>query len=237
MSAPSTTLAQAATLVAARLMDSQNRVWTATELKVWVVRAHGMFVADTRCLWTANEYNDVANTGTMSVPSDLLKLTAVTWDYYPIPKVRMVDMVRREPNWRTKTGAVEAFMVDGDGAGIIRKIYTPAANATNKFGLEYYQAANALTGDSSILNILDWMVKYVVYYACFMALSREGEGQDLVLAAHYNLRYKKGVKMVKDMVSAVNAYLMTTVGSSSQTMPSFGYRLPPNYGRVEGRRR
>lgn len=233
----STTLAQAAVLVAAKLADASNRVWTSTELKILVARGHDMLVSETRCLWTANEYNDVSGTGTMSVPSDLLKLTAVTWDYVKIPKVRMIDLVRREPGWRTKTGNVEAFMVDGDGVGTIRKVYTPSANATNKFGLEYYQSANSLTSDSTVLNILDWMVKYVVYYACFAALSREGEGQDLVLATHYHTRYKRGVKVIKDMVSSVNAYSKTIVGSNTQTLPSFGYRLPANYGRVEGRRR
>ena len=232
-----TTLAQLATLIASRLCDPENKVWTNTELKIHGIRGHGEFVSDTRCLWTSNDYDDAVGVGTMDLPDDLLQLTSVIWDYVPIPKVRMIDMVRREPYWRTQTGNVEAYMVDGDGVGVIRKIHAPSANATDKFTLEYYQSANILTSDGTALNILDWMVKYVVYYACFLALSREGEGQDLTLAAHYMKRYKKGVTTVKNLVSSVNAYKQTIVGSNYRALPSFGYRLPANYGRVEGRRR
>ncbi len=231
----STTLAQAASLVASRLCDPSARVWTSLELKAYVKGGHSKLVSDTRPLWAANDYNDVAGTATATLPTDMLKLTAVTWDYTAIPKVRMVDLVRREPGWRTKQGNVEAWMVDGDGVGVIRKVYTPSVNATGKFGLEYYVAANSLSSDSTQLNIVDWMVKYVVYYACFMALSREGEGQDLVLGAHYFERYKKGVKTIKNMVAEVNAYNMTVVGAVDRALPSFGYRLPANYGRVTRR--
>jgi len=113
----STTLLQAATKVATRLADSNNLVWTATELKQWVKKAHRKFVSDTRVLWTSNLYDDVAGTGTMNLPSDLLLLTAVTWASYSIPNRRAVDLIRRDPNWRTMTGDVQAYCVDGDGVG------------------------------------------------------------------------------------------------------------------------
>lgn len=231
----STTLAQAATLVADKLMDGSGVIWTPAELKVYVKRAHRRLVADTKVLWTDNLYDDDIGNGTMDVPSDLLLLTAVTWDSYPIPAVRMIDLVRREPGWLTKTGNVEAYCMDGDGVGTIRKVYIPAADATDKFGLEYYQSAKTLSADGTAFELLDWMIKYVVYYACYVALSREGDGQDLVLANHYMERYAKGVITLKDMVSSVNAYRMTVLGSASEALPSFGYRLPANYGRKVGR--
>ncbi len=73
---------------------------------------------------------------------------------------------------------------------------------------------------------------YVRHYAQARALEREGEGQDLALAAHYQSRYEAGIKRMLRRQQAM-AYQQKVVlgGRPSILVKKPMARLPWQYGK------
>lgn len=224
-------------LIEDRVSDPNHLLWSVETIYMAARKAVKRLVADTRILWTEEYFDDVAGTALETLPSYFLFLTAATWDYTNLPIIRSVDLIRSEPDWDSKQGDVQAAVFDGDGSQYIRRVYIPSVNAADKFGLEFYRTVASPAAIEDEVGLLDWTLKYVVYYACWLLLNMEGEGQDVVTALHYKKRYEMGVELVKGLVSTCVPYEQVVHGSVAKIAPGFGYRLPPNFGRIERGRR
>jgi hypothetical protein len=74
---------------------------------------------------------------------------------------------------------------------------------------------------------------YVRHYAQARALEREGEGQDLALAAHYQSRYEAGIKRMLKRQHAMAYQQKIVMGGRPSIMGKKPMvRLPWNYGKV-----
>lgn len=78
----------------------------------------------------------------------------------------------------------------------------------------------------------DRWVKYVEFGAMAKALEKEGPGQDLKLAAHFNQRFLLGISRAKALTADVLQQRVGRIGSRTDLggqRPALA-KLPPNYG-------
>lgn len=114
----------------------------------------------------------------------------------------------------------------GDQWGVIVGVYKETSNMR----MEYRRRGAELT-DSQPFEIPDRYTVYVRHYAQARALEREGDGQDLELAAHYDARYKAGVQRMLKRKQAVQFQRKYVIGGNAdrpQRQPLV--RLPWQYG-------
>jgi hypothetical protein len=74
--------------------------------------------------------------------------------------------------------------------------------------------------------------KYVLFYAMAKALKRDGPGQDVKLASHYEDRFEVGVQRMLKRLARINSSRVGQFGTTSDAR-SFGLgdpQLPYNYG-------
>lgn len=91
--------------------------------------------------------------------------------------------------------------------------------------VEVYRLGRPLT--RAPFEIPDAFVKYIVYYAMAQCLKREGPGQDLKLANHFQMRYELGVAQIIEMKRKNQSEKVTAMGSISATAgQSFGLGHP-----------
>ncbi len=74
---------------------------------------------------------------------------------------------------------------------------------------------------------------YVRHYAQARALEREGEGQDLALAAHYQSRYEAGIKRMLRRQQAMQYQQKVVLGGLPSILGKKPMaRLPWQFGKV-----
>ncbi len=122
---------------------------------------------------------------------------------------------------------VDGQFAMGDLFGIIVGFYRDAGNVR-------YEYRRRGTNDGCLeLELADRYQTYVRHYAMSRALEREGDGQDLELAAHYQLRYEAGVQRMLRRKTAMNFQRKFVLGgrpSAGAKLPMS--RLPWQYGEV-----
>jgi hypothetical protein len=113
--------------------------------------------------------------------------------------------------------------------GIPRRLYSDTKNTR----VEYFRLGN-LTDDQ--IEVPDRFVKYVEFYAQAKALERDGPGQDLKLAAHFDGRFVDGVRRMVARLADNRRARVATIGSVGRipTVPALA-RLPYRYGRATRR--
>lgn len=115
----------------------------------------------------------------------------------------------------------------GDPWGIIVGVYSDTSN------LRYEYRRRGVDLSIECFEIPSRYVTYVRHYAQARALEREGDGQDLDLAAHYDIRYAAGVaRMLKrqQAMSYQKKYVMGGSPKMDRRLPLA--RLPWAYGKV-----
>jgi hypothetical protein len=113
----------------------------------------------------------------------------------------------------------------GDPWGVIVAIYKETANMR-------YEYRRRGTGDCTELEIPARYQTYVRHYAQARALEREGDGQDLELAAHYQARYEAGVARMLKRRSSMHYQQKYVLGGGRRPETRPVLRLPYSYGRA-----
>lgn len=115
----------------------------------------------------------------------------------------------------------------GDPFGVIVGVYSDTSN------MRYEYRRRGVDLDIECFEIPQRYVTYVRHYAQARALEREGDGQDLELAAHYDARYADGVaRMLKrqQAMAYQKKYVMGGAPKMDRRLPLA--RLPWAYGKV-----
>lgn len=116
----------------------------------------------------------------------------------------------------------------GDPFGIICAIY----KETNNVRIEFSRRAFPLS-DNQDFEIPVRAEIYIQHYVMARALEREGEGQDVKLAAYYQSRYEAGVARTLKRKQAVQYQRKYVLGGSSNTGTKKPLaRLPWQFGKI-----
>lgn len=121
------TLSSVRTDVLYRLGDSNESVWTDTEVDSYIVEGYNLFVRSTRCLWDWEYTNDVGGQGTYALPSDLLVIDRVTYDGKKIDALTDRELRGLDQRYMTTEGEPLAYSVRQDGIGYIRFYPIPSS--------------------------------------------------------------------------------------------------------------
>lgn len=109
--------------------------------------------------------------------------------------------------------------------GGIRRIL-PDDNATR---VEYFRLGRDLEGHG--FEVPDRTVKYIEWYAMYLALKKPGSGQDIALANHFKNRYQVGLDRVKNRVKVANMERTLAMGGKrASTRDQYLERFPGDYG-------
>lgn len=219
-----------------RLGDTARSVWTEAEINQYIRQGYDELVFTTGALWVKREpaeLQDVAGQGTYTLPTDLIKTERITWDYQRIEPLKQVELEHSDPRYRTTQGDVFGYLQEQDGLRTLRKVRVPNQDDAGLVSIEYWRRGLFLTGDTNELELPLHYAKYVRHYAMWKALEREGAGQDLKLAEHYQARYAAGVQRMLRRKNAVKSQRVGRMGGpypaqTRMARPS----MPWQYGQV-----
>ena len=176
---------------------------------------------------------DVANTATYTLPSDVAQVQRVSYSGRTLSPLRSEHLVRVDAQALSVAGTVVGYVLDGDGVTKLRKFRVPSAtDTTSKTAIEYTASAGTLDSTHAF-QIPPWMVKYVIWYAVAALLKRNGVGQALKFSDHFQQRYDAGVKRTLSRKSKFLSRRTGVLGGGPTAKRTpIGPSFPWNYGQV-----
>lgn len=182
-----------------------SRIWNAAEIEGYIKEGYDRMMTTTSCKVKVLDLNDTINVGTVDLAVDapgFYQMERVAWGQLGrIPPLDPERLIQIDPGFRTLTGDVYGWMMDGDGPQILRKVRVPAASATAKFRVEYRSRGAALTSGSSTFEMPDFWLKYIRMFALWKCYERDGKGRNDKMAKHYMTRYAIGEARLIDVKS------------------------------------
>ena len=123
-------------------------------------------------------------------------------------------------------------MGDTGGYGLPRRPFQDVKNTR----IEFSRRGRTLDSDDDVFELPDRYVVYVQHYAIWKALERDGNGQDLKYAAHWQGRFMAGVARMIKRKNALPENRRNEISDGrlvNQGRPPLA-RYPWQYGRVVG---
>lgn len=221
--------------VAKRLGDASKAVWAAAELQRYIQDGYDDLCLRTLCLWKKEApagLQEVSGTAEYTLPTALYKIDRLSYKKRRLVPLDAAKLQRADPAYRSTQGDIYGYVVEGDGVTTVRYVRVPSASGSN-ISIEYFRRGTALSADGTTFEIPDRYVKYVRFYALWRAFERDGPGQDLKMAEHYQARYLEGVRR---MQKRREAFQSSRTGRMGGEVPrNLGRRdlptLPWQYGR------
>lgn len=195
MALPTVTPSNLADYILEELGDSQATVWTQTEIIGYIQKVIYDFKSRTLCSWKRLALNDVADQATYPIPEsyNFHKMDRVEYDYWAVrPVVPRAEMAGNG-YFETAGNRPLAYMMEGDGLNVLRKIGVPTADSTNLFYIEYFSIGAIVTGGVAI----DLPLRYLIHIAHGVkakAYEKDGDGQSIKMAAYWKARYEDGIQ-------------------------------------------
>lgn len=233
----SVTLGAIKTAAGTHLGDVAHTIWEGGELGSYAKEGYDNLVRSTGMRWkkdTPAGLVPVASTGTYTLPTDLLLIERLTWKRIKLEPIRPTEAeLIAGPLYRTTTGDIHSYIVDGDGINTVRYVRVPAANgAASDISIEYQQRGAVLSSDTIAIEIPDRYGKYIRWFVMWKALERDGPGQNLELAEHYRERYHGAVARVLRRKQRASSSRVLRMGGGQPRDLNPRPRLPWNYGKV-----
>ena len=220
-----------------RLGDTTQSIWTAGEIDQYLQGGYDLLAAQTGVLWDRTYLSIKVGVALYVMPESLIEIERATYDDRRLEPLSIKELMARDSRFDIVTGQIDYYTCD-EAPRTIRIYRLPAHNAfgANDVRIEFRRRGAPLTDDASTFEIPDWMTKTVRFYAMWKALKREGTGQDLDLAKHYENRWLDGTKRIARRVSRVMAAKTLVMGEARPGMKRPPRpQLPWNYGkRVRG---
>jgi len=226
-----------------RLGDSKSENWSAAEINSYIQEGYNHLVRAVNLLWDITYLNDSADIAEYALPTDLLMVDRVTWNWKRIEPLSHRQLRGSDGQYRSTSGSPEGYTLDEDGLETIRLWPVPSVSISpdptdeefdedpNNTRVEYFKRATALSADTDSFKLTDAHVRYLRFFALWKALERQGDGQDLKLAEHYKARYFLGVQRIGRRQEDVKRARVGRMGGEAPrggTIPR--PRLPAHYG-------
>jgi hypothetical protein len=205
------------------------------ELNAYIQDGYDLLTGNTGVLWDRAYLTIVDGTGTYAFPAAAIEIERATYDDRRLLPKTNAELIGMDSRYETTKGEIEYYCLDGDGLRVIRIYRVPslAAAPPKDVRVEYRKRGTALTADGTPFEIPDWQVKAVRFYAMHMALSREGDGQDLELADHYWMRFLDHTARAKRRMALVSRARTMVMGEMNRLPAGLPRpQLPWKYGKV-----
>lgn len=226
------TLLQTRTDVLAYLGDSSSAIWSTAEIDSYIKEGYDDLCMRSGALWIKSApggLQPVAGTGTYALPTDLYKIERMTWNVKRMRPMYPEEAQRYDHRYRITQGIPLAYIVEGDGLGVIRYFRVPSAS-DSLISIEYVRRGAALSSSGTSLELPDRYVDYVTWFAMGRALERDGTGQDLALSEHFKERYAAGLTRIKKRKAAAQSARIGSLGGPGKPMAPPLPQFPWNYG-------
>ena len=165
---------------------------------------------------------------------------------YPIPDSSS-GLVDVDGTWGgPRDGLDDEYAMDVEDEWGVPRTVPPALKAEGSRGIprnwdgtsgvlkvEFYKRGADLVADGDTFDIPGHSVRYVRHFAQARALERDGPGQDMALAKHYDARFLEGVERIKRRRRRLESQRQRVLGGPATTKSRIPTpRLPWNYGRM-----
>lgn len=205
------------------LGDSTNKIWASTEIDRYVAAGYDRFCLDTEILWRRHTIGDVVDVPTYDLPLECYNVERVEWNNYRINPQRPLDITEPYPAFESIQGSMRAYTMQGDGLRVIRRIPRPAVTDATMFIIEYTRRGATLSTPEVRVEVPDRYAMAPRFFALERALGRDGDGQNLKLAAHFKLRYDALVIRANQRKSRARSLRTGVLGGSNRR----GFGPPP----------
>ena len=174
---------------------------------------------------------DIASTATYTLPTDTAQVERLSYRNRTIFPLNSEILVQLDAQALSTEGTVVGYILDGDGTSTIRKFRVPAATDASSLTAIEYQNLPATLTSSVGFQIPPYMVRYIVWYAAYRLLRRNGVAQDLKFSDHFHGRFLEGVRRTLVRKSKFTSRRTGVLGGGPTTRRiPIGPRLPWNYG-------
>ena len=225
-----------------RLGDSDEKVWTMSEVDSYLPLAVSEMALRTRVMWDRLSLDDLmALTGQTSTPPPAVVVLPVifteieraTGKNGPIGQIEALsprDLAQADSRYEITTGEVFGYTLRKDGPRTMRLIRVPPTNPIG-VNIDYWRTFEATRDLSELPN------RYFLYLADYMqwrCLTRSGPGQDFKLAQLYKNRWERGLERIIDRLSKIHKDRVGRLGGTDTSdVRSSGPprpKLPWQYG-------
>lgn len=238
MSLPTISPTNLAAFILEEMGDSDQTIWTETEILGYIQKVIYEFKIQTLCDWKRVALDDVAGQATYAIPETLNfhKMDRVEYDYWNVTPVLPRATMAGNGNFESSGNRPFSYMMEGDGLNVLRKIGVPVADSTNLFFIEYFSIGVIVTDGADI----DLPTRYIVHISHGVkakAYDRDGDGQSLAMSAYWTSRYLDGIEMVLRRKERLFRRRVSNIGNDGKISTSGRRRdpgtLPAYFPKVE----
>lgn len=148
-------------------------------------------------VWARKSYATVANTATITLASDVLDITAVTWKGKPLSPVSSIELEAMDQNYRGSISSEPQFYTRQMDGGYVLRLYPrpnenlsvddadlyTGAGIRRRFIVSYWCRPNT---SSNYFELPDYIVRRLVKVGVLQeAFAAEGKGQNLQASEYY----------------------------------------------------
>ena len=126
----SSTRSSVRTTVLTILGDTAEKIWSSSEIYDYIDEGYNLWCRLTRALWAWTYSNDTDGTGAYALPDDLTEIDRITWDWIRLEPLSHRFLRNYDSRYRVQTGQVQAYTLDEDGIGYLRKWPIPNTTVT-----------------------------------------------------------------------------------------------------------
>jgi len=122
-------LIQVVSEVLTRLGDTDQSVWSQSEIESYLKEGYDLMAILTGYFWDSAYLDDVAGQALYDLPAQVYEIERATWNNEKLIALRTSDLIEIDSSFRTTQGQVEAYTQDMDGLRKFRKYRIPSATA------------------------------------------------------------------------------------------------------------
>ena len=182
--------------VLSMLGDSDETLWSASDLYYYLQDGLYDFQRQTLCTWKRSPLNDVEGQATYNLPADFHLMDRAEYDGWVCSPVGPRDAMANRALFESTGNRPLSYMISGDGTSVLRKIGVPAEDSTDKYFIEYFAVGPELTDETEI-PIPARYLRYLSFYILAQAYEADGDGQNLSLSDFWKTWYQRGVDLAK----------------------------------------
>ena len=236
-----TTASQLRVSVLALLGDSTQQIWSSDdEIYAAIEDAMYDFLRRTKLKWRRAALDDVDGQATYTIPASYSfeQIDRAEYDYWVCSPVTGRVAMSSRGYFESAGNRPFSYMMDGDGALVLRKLGVPEANSTNTFYIEFIELwkLDDLDPGGTVIDLPERYLPYIMDYVMRDLLTRDGDGQDLKFADWFDSRYEFGVELATRRTLVYQQRRIARVGSDGRVGPSYGRApgtLPPWYPAIK----
>jgi hypothetical protein len=221
-----------------RLGDSDEKIWTKTEVTTYLTQAAAEFADRTRCVWDQLFLDDILEvtgqkttppSATMDLPVNVLEVERAShFDHGSLESLSPHHLEYQDSRHESTVGEVFGYVWRKDGIRKLRLVRVPPSNPVD-IRIDYWRHFEVSCDGSELPQ------RYFIYLADYVqwrCLTRPGPGLNYKLAQLYKDRWERNVARTVARVGRVKSQRVGRLGGTDYRLRNRPPRprLPWSYG-------